>query len=477
MSIGRVPSSSQLVVSTYTRSYDNQYWPRYPNGDKPGPNLTAPPVVISSLAQAALTTSPGPLRVSAAVALAMAGALSTGSGGTTHWAPGYYMVSNSRTFASNSNQSQRNTEIALVKANPKTTGYMAYYQWPFFEPTTLGVYTWTNFFADYTNATGIAHPGDPATGKMFVFELMMDVINNLSGSNIVPTYIFNNPGTYGSGLNGGGGTANGGGNGVVALWRTSVMDRIIALTQALANIVMPSGLKFKDDPYCQGIISWELTSQTAAIGSSDANMTNITAQVKRWALAAKAALPNTLICLECNYFGSPAETEAMVAWMAANGLQLGGPDIWGATMVRNQAIPPHNTSANNLTWGQQSYIGVTTTTYPATGRHDYRGQMILMHEIQEPEMDGVQFSGLGSPFVPADIDDCARDFLSKPNNGGGAAYLFFACLDPGVTGRPAIQDPNTKKNIGSFPGNWWSVEQSVINVKTIPCTAKPSNIN
>lgn len=388
--------------------------------------------------------------------------------------PGNYMVSNSRTFASNANQSQRNTEIDLVKASSTVKGYMPYYQWPFFEPTTLGVYTWTNFDSDYRRLT--YNSDGTRTGKMFVFELMMDAINSLTGSNIVPAYIFSNPGTYGTGLNSGGGTANGGGNGVVALWRTAVMDRIVALIQAISNHVMPSGLTFNNDPYCEGVISWELTSQTAAIGSSDANMTNITAQVQRWGTAAVATLPNTLVALECNYFGSPAQTLAMMQWMQANRLGFGGPDIWGATMVRNQAIPSNHTSANNLTWGQQCFIGVSTTTYPAGGA-DMRGTMPCMHEIQEPEMDGVQFSGLGAPFTPQDIMDDITQILSFRNAQGdlvGVTHAFWACLDPGVN-KPAIQDPNTKKNIGTLPGNWGSVQDMINNNATLS-TVYPSNL-
>lgn len=475
MTIGRQPSSSQVEIAIYKPSYDGQYWGRYPNGDKPGPNMFGSASVGSS-ASAALSTSPAPMMGAATVSSAVSGILSTSSSNQIKFNPGHYMVSNSRTFSSNGNLSQRNIEIDLVKAaGPNVLGYMPYYQWGVFEPTSLGVYTWAILDADYTRLTGIAHPGDTPTGKHLCIELMMDVINSLTGSNIVPAYVFNNPGTYGSGLNSGGGTANGGGNGVVALWRTAVMDRVIALVQAILNHVMPSGLKFNDDPWCEGIISWELTSQTAAIGSSDASMASLTTQIKRWAQAAVAAATKTLVSLECNYFGSPAETLAMMQFIQANRLGAGGPDIWGATCMRNQAVPSNHTSMNNLTWGQQCLCGVATTTYPS-GNPDLRGTLPIMHEIQEPEMDGVQFSGIGSPFVPQDINDCASQILSKLNNQGGVTHLFWACLDPGVNNRPAVQDPNTKKNTGSFPGNWWSVLQ-MINQNPIAFTGLPSNLH
>lgn len=384
------------------------------------------------------------------------------------WHPGHYGASLIRTLPGNSGLGTKQQEISTVRGS-SLLGWLGRYQWATLQSTVSNAYDFSTIKTDYTLLTGITNPGDAASGKRMMIQIMVDNFNGNAHA-VVPQYIWSNPGTYGAASNG---TAGEGGyckynatSYVAALWRPSVATAMNNLLAALGSYVLPSGNTVDYDPYIEAFISWEIAAVVSgAVGGSDWSDPTMIAQTKSNILASVAAFPTTNVAWENNYAASAADTLMFHQYLQANRCGWGGPDIFGKSLIDGTGTSPSGT-INNLTWGQQVWGGFTTNVFPS-GNQDMRGLMPCMHEIEDAELVGYQFG----PYTPQDIMNCAVTYMSKPLNAGGVTHMLWDIV-PGNS--PAVTDSTTKHNIGTNPGNIGSI-LTMIASNQVPFIGKPAN--
>lgn len=419
------------------------------------------------------------------------------SGGQTgiKWHPGHWMGTRShiwRGFASSPTETQWvgvQAEIqALLTSGPNVRGWIGDFSLGALEPNTLGVYDgltpgtgWLDQI--YTLVTGISKPGDTPTGKRLGFR--MESCTSYAGavfSRIAPAYMLADTATYGSGppsspSSGGCWTINGGSMAILAWWRPAVMNREIAAKQAFAAHVLPSGNTVDSDPYFEMLGSWEITAPTVPdSGSSGYTQAGYLTQVQNWVTATVAAFKQTNIFALNNYVsGDKIACANLTVFLKNNRAGLSSPDIFGETCILNQAGLNTGIDVDGcLTNGYRAYIGSANAgaSFPA-GYSDLRGQMPCFVIVEDPEMTGGGFHGYGSPWTPQDTFDNVMKTLSLPNNAGGVSHMIWTYI---AGNSPAIQDPTTKRNTGSNPGNWGSVLAVINNpANAIPFTSGPAN--
>jgi len=164
--------------------------------------------------------------------------------------------------------------------------------------------------------------------------------------------------------------------GVVArVWEQGVMDRLIALHQAL-------GARFDSEPYFEGIASEEV-APGASVMPDTYSREAIASQAKRWFAATHAAFPHTLVMLSVNtLIGQEA---GLISYSAQNQGAVGGPDV---------LPPPH------------SGVVADRVLQGLVGGTDYRGQIPIMYDVQSPELCGKE-----GCFLPDQLYDHAVNTL------------------------------------------------------------------
>jgi len=207
---------------------------------------------------------------------ASASAASTTTG--VKWHPGQYAFSSAYTTLGNAALSQKQGEIAIVRAGPsQVLGIQDTYFWRTLENGGAGVYDFSTIDKDYvqlTTGSTTWSPGNPFPGYNSPRRLGIYVMNEdwFSSGNPatrnLPDYLLNSS-AYGpvgpDGIHYGYWTMSGsGGAGTgssAALWRPSVMGRVIALGRALAAHVLPDGLTVDTSPYVEMVAMFGETSQ------------------------------------------------------------------------------------------------------------------------------------------------------------------------------------------------------------------------
>src|SRR5262249_51271090 len=156
--------------------------------------------------------------------------------------------------------------------------------------------------------------------RRLVLTLYPSTPNKWSGStnySVIPTYIMQGKEYGPSPVDGSygwwGPVTNGqlGSGYEPALWRAAVMDRFIALIQAIAA-------HYDNDPYFEGIMFQEGIYHTLSVGSDYTHPTMLD-QVKRMLTATVAAFPHTSVIYENSYgFGGASINQNFELWMVEN---------------------------------------------------------------------------------------------------------------------------------------------------------------
>ena len=143
------------------------------------------------------------------------------------------------------------------------------------------------------------------------------------------------------------------------IWLTAIMDRYIALHQALAR-------RYDTHPYFEGVATGE---SYTAMTSPDYSRAAILAQYKRLVTALEAIWVHTNVFVEANGMdgGTPAEQD-LFAHMLAHRMVLSGPDI---------------RADSDINHFERIYTGL-----PTYGGVDYRGQIAHGDECQSPNLGG-----------------------------------------------------------------------------------------
>ena len=233
-------------------------------------------------------------------------------------------------------------------------------------------------------------------------------------TSVIPRYITQSPaygaspvaGSYGWwGKNSGGAST---GMYAPAIYYQPVMDRLIAMVQALAQ-------HYDGEPYFEGLEIQEnatVAQAAAQLGSVDPNYSdgNFLKQLERLLTAATTAFPHTSVIMDNTWFVKPAPTVALEQWMATNRVAPGTPDSWGQSSLTTY-------TTGHLSDGIQTYLGVD----PYGGTVDLRPKMRAMIEVQMPDIMGTYFGSKGGPWAPLDI-------INAANQTYKASHVFWTHL-------------------------------------------------
>jgi hypothetical protein len=368
-------------------------------------------------------------------------------------------MSNTVTTLGNSQLAQKQQEIAIVREGPsQVLGYQAMYYWRTFEESGLGVYDFSTIDLDYVQATtgstawapGQAFPGYNAPRRFLVNVSAEDFWNTNPAVQSLPDYILNSS-IYGplgpDGVSNGYWTTNGangiGSGNTAALWRPAVMDRLIALGQAMAQHVLPDGYTMDTSPYIEGVAMF---AETAAVptGTTDGTYSNdalITQyenlDAEMGPMGTSVAWPHTNVMNMNNYAGTPDATATMAYSFPASGTAAAGPDTFGA--------------AGSLTWGQYAFAG-----YGSPGDANYNGAWIPgggtnlqgvvpgMYQIQSTEL------GYDVFYQPSDIFNQLNTVIKATHD----LWSILPNIFPGVV----------------VNGDWWGSATSQAQWNAAPAT-------
>jgi hypothetical protein len=372
---------------------------------------------------------------------------SPASQGAIKWHPGHYMASYQKIYPG-STIANVQAELNDLNNQNAVVGYRMYITWGALEPT-QGQYDFSVIDAIRTQLeTAFNQP------KRLVVYLILYNPSGLGANDggVVPLYIQQgqnySPSPVAGSYGWWGANSNGASTGIYApaLYTQPVMDRLIALVQAL-------GAHLDSDPYVEAVeFNEDATVAQAASNngtSSDPNYNDAAwlTQLERLLTAATAAFPHTNVIMDNSWFNRPASAVALQEWMAANRIAPGTSDSWGQS-----GLTTYGTS--HLSDGMQTYIGVDANA-PGVSLTSQTRAMIA---VEGPDIFGNYFGKYGGPWTPLDITNAANQTYQ-------AAYVFWTHLFGTEFFRGSPVPPAAK----------WSNLVQTITANPLTNTAYPAN--
>ena len=337
-------------------------------------------------------------------------AVTPATGGKIKWNPGHYAGGNGSIYAGTSASDWYPTMDGALKNYPLFKGFRIWVTWSAIE-TSKGTY-------DFTQIDAILNrlKTQYSTPRHLIFTLYPSGPVSLwrAGDNrVIPAYIESDSaygpspvaGSYGWwGPNSGGKST---GSYEPALWRPAVMDRYIALVQAIAA-------HYDNEPYFEGMMFQEDVYHIAAAGSDYTNP-NMLVQIQRLLTASVAAFPHTNVIFENTWgLGYSDLAQNLELWMVNNRVAPGSADTIGESAF---AIPSTYGRPSSVNWGIAAYMGMKDSGSTYSGG-DLRGRIPAMMDVEADDIAGPYYRKYGGPFTPADI--CAA-----LNNEYKASHAFW----------------------------------------------------
>jgi hypothetical protein len=311
-------------------------------------------------------------------------------GGKIKWNPGHYAAGNGWLTGGTSASNWYGSMDSALANYPLFQGFRLWITWGAIEKS-KGVY-------DFSQVDAILNrlKTQYGTPRRLVLALYPSTPNKWSRNNggIIPQYIMQNQeygpgaiaGTYGWWGITSGGQSTGGYE--PALWRPAVMDRFIALIQAIAA-------HYDNDPYFEALMFQEGIYHTLSVGSDYTHPTMLQ-QIQRLLTASVAAFPHTSVVYENSWgFGGATVNQNMELWMVQNRVAPGNADTVGETAFKLGRAPP-------VSWGIAAYMGMVNSSSSYSGG-DLRGKSRAMVDIEADDLAGSYFKTSGGPYTPADI--------------------------------------------------------------------------
>ncbi len=367
---------------------------------------------VVSLSQAATAVTPDPPPQVCANGQCVAtkpAAVSVVTSGAIKWNPGHYMASDTVLYAG-ATIAKVQPEMDDLNNQDAMLGYRIWVTWGALEPTQDN-YDFSVIDAILARLkTGYNKP------KRLVIGMWLYGQSAIGSTDyrVVPQYIQQNA-IYGASPVGGkfgwwGQSAGGASTGMyaTALYYAPVMDRFIALVQAL-------GHHLDGDPNVEALYIQEDSVIVQAASdyhpvdphySDSAWLT----QIQRLLTAATSAFPHTNVVMANSWFKMPTSSVELQQWMAANRISAGSADTWGQS-----SLTSYGTS--HLSDGIQTYLGVSQYG----GNVDLRSKMSAMVEVESPDLVGNFFRAYGGPWAPLDL-------INAFNQTYMASYVFWTHL-------------------------------------------------
>lgn len=291
------------------------------------------------------------------------------------WHPGHYMR-----LSDGDSQSSQFSHIDQIATESALRGVALRVYWYELEPS-RGVYDFSKV-DDYLEKLKKINSASRRPSGLPEFRLVLNLherkFSSASPNGIVPNYILSD-GAYNGGV---AETKNGF---VARLWEPAVMDRFIALWQAL-------GKKYDAEPYLEAMTTAETTLGFGSVTPpSSYTKEGMHVQWRRLISAARAAAPRTNIVLNTNSLGTDEQMQATIDYVMGQRAAVGGPDILPGEILQSQRI-----------WTGK------------VGGVDYRGKVAIIHS-----MDAAGLGGGQGNYTPKEVVDFAYSTL-KVN------YLMWA---------------------------------------------------
>jgi hypothetical protein len=280
------------------------------------------------------------------------------------WHPGHY--AETQTYGAIPNSAV--TDISGLK---NVRGVVQRYNWSQLEPT-RGNYDFSAIRADLDKLR--------PHGKRLV-PLLMD--RSWSGTSTVclPAYLATEPGSN-NGI-----VIKPSGGVVARIWNPVVMDRMIALSAAMAK-------EFDNEPLFEGLRFEEITpamSPGASGVPSDYTVSALVSQWNRLASASRQHWKRTNVFFNTNTLGGVNGALQIIEHAYQTGIGVGGPDV----------IPPG--AADHQIAGDRVIARKPNTAKgddPTKFVRDYRGSIPIFHSVQTPQLGGKE--GTFTPQALAD---------------------------------------------------------------------------
>jgi hypothetical protein len=269
------------------------------------------------------------------------------AGQSIKWHPGHYVM-----FGAGDSRAQVLNNIAEIGDEPSIKGVQVRIRWYDLE-TAKGVYDFSDIDAYLAKLR--AQP----TRKQLVVRVIDRAFNTDSPTGIVPGYLRTT--TYNGGL------IRSKTGYVARLWEPAVMDRLIALHQAI-------GRRYDDDVRFEGLATEETTLALNTPLPSGYSHAKLATQYERLARAVRTAAPRSNFFLYTNFIGSPSIMDDLLQDLVVPRVGAGGSNM----------VP------GNMTQGQQVWTG----EYGA----DYRWLLGLSSSVETGEL---------RDFTPRQINDWA----------------------------------------------------------------------
>lgn len=317
-------------------------------------------------------------------------------GAKIKWNPGHYAAGNGSMFGDTKASSWYMSMDTALANYPLFKGFRMWITWSQIEKA-KGVY-------DFTELDNVLNrlKNNYGTPRHLVITLYptgpVPKWNGTSDTRVFPAYIYQDKaygvspvsGSYGFWAVNVNGTL---GAYIPALWRPAVMDRYIALVQALAA-------HYDNDPYFEALMFQEGIYHVVGGSAPDYSNDAMTAQVKRLLTASTAAFAHTSVVFENTWgLGTPTQNQNFEAWMVDNRVAPGTADVIGESAF---LLPMTRNRPNALNWGMAAYMGMTDIGSSYSGT-DLRTKSRAMVDIEADDIAGPYYGSSGGPFTPADI--------------------------------------------------------------------------
>lgn len=323
------------------------------------------------------------------------------AGAGIKWHPGHYMR-----LSENASQSGHFANIDEIAGEGALRGVSLRLFWYELE-TSKGVYDFSTIDAyldkiKKVNATARRPGGLPEL--RLVIHVHERKFNASSPSGIIPGYLMSES-AYSGGI---AKTKNGY---IARSWEQPVMDRYIALWQAL-------GKRYDTDPYLEAITTGETTMGFGSEAPPDSYTSDaMHSQWRRLITAARAAAPHTNIVLNTNMLGTDEQMRATLNHLVSTRAAAGGPDILPGEILQAQRI-----------WTGE------------VGGVDYRGNLAIIHS-----MDAAGLGGGQGDYLPQQVFDFAYktlrvNYLIWVRNtwAGTAAQQWDSGILPVIRANPTL---------------------------------------
>jgi hypothetical protein len=179
-------------------------------------------------------------------------------------------------------------------------------------------------------------------------------------------------------------------NGVTArIWQQGTMDRLIALSKALAA-------RYNAHPNFE-MYQVEETSIAVTQGVDGYSLVNYGTQIKRLLAASRPAWSQTIVRLPTNFYGNDTQMADLLNYSNTYNVAVGGPDV----------IPTEFIQADRVFMG-------------GAGK-DYRGTMAWVSEVQSPSLGGHEGTFTPSQLYTNGMQRSPSHFIWYRNTWSGGA--------------------------------------------------------